>query len=85
MGPSRYLTVLVIHPISFFEVINVVVPDPKTFFLILASAADATAVSTNSINAFLANDVRTFLANGKSIFNHGSRGLPRNPPDCMNS
>ena len=35
--------------ISSFEIINVVIRDPKTLFWIAAAVADATAVSSNLI------------------------------------
>ena len=40
---------------SSFDIISVVVPKPKIFFCIPASAADAAAVNPNEIETFLAN------------------------------
>ena len=71
-------------PISLFKIVNAVVPNLKNLFWIPASAADATAVSPNGRSALLAKGVSTFLANGKSLFNHVPRSLPWNPPDYTN-
>ena len=46
--------------ISFFEIINVVVPDPKIYFWIAISVADPAAVNPNGI--------KTILADGFNIF-----------------
>ena len=63
--------------ISSFDIISVVVQEPKIFFFcILASAADAAAVNPNGIE--------TLLANGNPVLSNGPRRLPRNPPDCTN-
>ena len=45
---------------SLFEIINAVVHDPKIFFWIAASVADAVAVNSNGIKKRLANGVRSF-------------------------
>ena len=45
---------------SLFEIINAVVHDPKIFFRIAASVADAVAVNSNGIKKRLANGVRSF-------------------------
>ena len=58
---SRGLIIFVISFISLFEIINVVMPDPKTFFRIAASIADATAINPNDIKTILANDLSTFF------------------------
>lgn len=47
------------------------------------SAAYAAAVNYNVIEILLANDVSTFLFNGKPVLNSGPRSLPRNSPDCI--
>ena len=47
---SRDLHVFMILFISSFETITVVIPDPKTFFLIPASVANAAAVNPNGIS-----------------------------------
>ena len=50
---------------------------------ILASAADAAAVSPKGIDTLLANDVITFFINGNQVFNKGPSNLPKDPPDCI--
>ena len=47
--------------ISSFDIVSVVVPDPKTFLCILASAADVAAVIPNGIKRLLANGLITFF------------------------
>ena len=47
--------------ISSFDIISVVVPDPKTFLCIPASAADATGVNPNGIKTLLTNGLITFF------------------------
>ena len=69
--------------ISSFHIISVVVPEPKIFLCIPASAADAAPVNTNGIKALFANGLITFFINGNPVFNNGSRSLPRNPPDYI--
>ena len=41
--------------VSLFDIISVVVPDPKIFLCIPASTADAAAVNSNLIETLLAN------------------------------
>ena len=50
--------------ISSFDIISVVVPDPKIFLCIYASAADAVAVNPNGIKTLLANGLITLFING---------------------
>ena len=69
--------------ISSFDIISVVVPDPKIFLCIPASAADAAAVNPKGIKTLLANGLITFFINGNPVFSNGPRSLPRNPPDCI--
>ena len=65
--------------ISSFDTINVVIfPDPNIFLCLLASAADAAAVSPKGIKTFLANGLITFFINGNPVFSNGPRRLPRN-------
>ena len=47
--------------ISSFDIISVVVPDPKIFLCIPASAADAAAVNPNGIKTLLVNGLITFF------------------------
>ena len=42
--------------ISSFDIINVVLPEPKAFLYIHAPAANAAAVHPNEIKTLLAND-----------------------------
>ena len=67
--------------ISAFDIISVVIPDPKFFLCIPASAADAASVNPSGIKTLLANGLITFFIKGNPAFNHGTRSLPRNPPD----
>ena len=69
--------------ISSFNIISAVVPDPKIFLCIPASAADAAAVNPNGIKTLLANGLTTFFINGNPVFSNGPRSLPRNPPYCI--
>ena len=46
--------------ISLFDIISVVVPDPKIFLCIPASAAEAAAVNPNGIKTLLPNGLITF-------------------------
>ena len=78
----RDLTTFIISSISSFEIINVVTADAKIFFSIPASATDAAAVNSNGIKALLANDLSTFFAKGKPVFNNGPRSVPKYPPNC---
>ena len=61
--------------ISPFQIINVVIPDPKIFLWIAASFADAAAVKPNGIETVLANDQSTFFIKDNPIFNNGSKSL----------
>ena len=67
--------------ISSFEIISAV-PDPKLFFWLAASVADAGAVNPTGIKTLLANGLSTFSIKGKPVFRNRSRSLPRNPPNC---
>ena len=77
--------------ISSFDIISVVLceaasnrwPDPKTFWCIPASYADAAAVNPNGIKTLLVNGLIIFSINGSPVFNNGPRVLPRNPPDYI--
>ena len=65
-----------------FDIISVVVPDPK-IFLCNPAQANAAAVNPNETNTLLANSLITFFFNGSHVFNNGPRSIPRNPPDCI--
>ena len=62
-----------------YEIINIVIPNPKIFLCIPASAA---AVNHNGIKILLANSLNLFFNKGKPVFSKGRRSLPKNPPDC---
>ena len=50
-----------IPSIFSLEIIYVVIPDPKSFFWLAASVADAAAVNPNGIKTLLASVFSTFL------------------------
>ena len=58
-------------------------PDPKIFVCIPAFTADAAAVDYKRIKTLLANGLTTFFISGNTVFNNGSRGLPKNSHDCI--
>ena len=71
--------------ISFFEIINVLLPDPETFFWIAISVADA-AVNPNGLKTLLVNGFSRFFIKGKPVFSNGPRTLengPKNLPECL--
>ena len=68
--------------ISSFDIISVVVPEPKIFLCISASAADAAVINPNGIKIFLAKCLIAFFINGNPVFSNRPRSLRRNPPDC---
>ena len=80
---SRDLTIFMISFIFSFEIINVVIPDPKMFFWIDESVADAAAVNPNGIKTLLVNGLSTFLIKGNPFFSNSPKSLPKNPPDCL--
>ena len=71
-----------ISSISSLEIINVVIPDQKTFFWIAVSIADAAAGNPNGIKTLLANGLSTVFIKGKPVFSNGSKSLSKNHPDC---
>ena len=70
--------------ISSFEIITAFIPDPKIFFWIAASVANAAAVNSNGFKTLLANGLSTFFIKGNPVFSNGCKCLPRNPLDCPN-
>ena len=72
---SRDLTIFKTSSISSFDIINVVVPDPKIFLCILASAADAPVVNPNESETFLIISLAKIFKNGKPILVNGLRKL----------
>ena len=51
--------------------------------LSMLRAADDVPVNLSDIKTLLANGLSTFSINGKPGLNNSSRGLQRNPPDCV--
>ena len=77
----RDLTVF-ISSISSFEIISVLMPDPKIFFWIAASVTDTAAFNPNGTKMLLADGLSAFFIQGKPVFSNGTRNLPRILPDC---
>ena len=77
------LTILIMSSISSFDIVNVVVSDPKIFLCIPASAAANAAANLNGINFFLAHWFNYIFINGNPVFNIGTRNLLRNPARCI--
>ena len=67
--------------ISLFDIISVVVPEPKIFLCVSASAA--AAVNPNGTKTLLADGLITFFINDNPVFSNGPRNLPRNPADYI--
>ena len=65
--------------ISLFESINVDVPEPRIFFWIPASIAEAAAVIPNEPKTFFAKGIATFFNGPASLLNNNSK----NPPDWI--
>ena len=65
--------------LSSFDITSVV-PDPKIFLCIPASAPDPAAVNPDAINP---NYLITFFISVNPVFSNGPRILPRNPPDFI--
>ena len=64
--------------ISLFKITSVVMIDPKIFFWVAASVADAAAVNPHDIWRLLTNDKSTFFFKDKATFVNG----PRKYPNC---
>ena len=77
---SRDFTVLIISSISLFDIVSVVVQDPKIFLSIPASAP---AVNSRGIKTLLASSLITFFINASPVFSNGQSNLLRNPPDYI--
>ena len=54
-----------------FDLISVIVPEPRKFFCIPVSAPDAAAVNSSGIKKILAKGWSTFSVNSKPAFNNG--------------
>ena len=74
--------ILIISSIFSFGIINFVILDPKTLFLLAASVTDAAAVNPNGIKTILGNGLSTCFIKCKPAFSNGPKCLPKNPPDC---
>ena len=72
-GYLRDLSILIISSISSFDIISVVVPEPKIFLCIPASAADTAVGNPNGIKTLLANDLNTFFIKINPVFSNGPR------------
>ena len=73
---------LIIFTIYSFEIVSEFLPDPKTFFRIVASVASAAAVNPNGIKTLLANGFSTFFIKGKPVFDNDPKILPKIAPGC---
>ena len=78
---SSDLTIFIISFISSFEIINVLVPDPKCFLWTAAFVADAAGVNPNRIETLLANGLSTCPIKSNPVLSNGAKILPKNPPD----
>ena len=77
------LTILMISFISSFKIINVVIPDPNIFLLIVVPVDDAATVNPSRSKSFLANGLNTFFIKGKPFFSNCPKILPKNPLNCL--
>ena len=64
---SRDLTIFMISSTSSFEIIHIVIPNPKIFLCIPASVDDAADVNPNSIKTVLAYGLSTFFIKVKQF------------------
>ena len=64
----RDLMIFYISLIFSFEIINVVMPDQKGFFLKATSLANAAAVKHNGIKTLLSNGLSIFFIKDKPVF-----------------
>ena len=56
--------------------------NPKVFFRIAVSLAEAAVVNPSGTKTLLANGLRTFTIKGKPFPSNGPKSLPRNCPNC---
>ena len=66
--------------IASYQIIIVVILEPKICFYVLASSADAAVVSLNDIKTLLSDVLRAIFIKGYPDFSNGPSTLPRNPP-----
>lgn len=65
------------YVISLFDIISVIVPDPRTLLWIPASAVEAATVKPKVTITLLANSVGIFFINSNPNFINTPRGLPK--------
>ena len=77
------VSIFPISSISSFEIINIVIviPDPKKFFWITVSLANAAAVNPYGIKTHLASGLSKFFIKGQPVLSNGSKCLSKIPPD----
>ena len=68
--------------ISSFDVISIVIPDPKMFFWIAASVPDTVGIEPNCIKTLLTNVYRAPFIKGRPVFSNTPKTLLVNPSDC---
>ena len=59
--------------ISSFDIITVVLPDPKIFLWIAESVSDAESVNLNGIKILLASGLSTFPIKGNPVFSNAPK------------
>ena len=67
--------------ISSFDVISIVIPDPKMFFWIAASVPDTVGIKPYGVKALLTNVYRAHFIKGRPVFSNTPKNLLMNP-DC---
>ena len=77
----RDLIILMISSFSLYDFVSVVMSDPKVFFWIVESVADAAPVDPDGLKTLLANGLSTFFIKIKPVFSNGPRSLPNNFSD----
>ena len=66
--------------IASYQIIIVVILEPKICFYVLASSADAAVVSLNDIKTLLSDVLRAIFIKGYPDFSNGPSTLPGNAP-----
>ena len=69
--------------VSLFEIISTAFFEPKIFWCIPPSPADAVAVNTKGIKTLLAYGLIIFFINGNAVFSNRPSNLLRNPFDWI--
>ena len=70
---SRDITIFKMSCISSFEIIRVVVPDPRIFFVYCSTVADAAAVSPSIPRSLITDSNKV-----NTVFSNGHKSLPSN-------